>query len=328
MAKSSLNNSNTRRARTLTEEDAAEAFADFVADGCCYSNNLSNVKNSVRTKKITARNYHQYVLETFYEERTTVWHQEPYVDQTIDGMENGCPTHPWNIPVSMPSVFQPHQLSIEVPHTAFIKDCSTCRRNGSRKCSSCQGCGKIKCGVCDGLGVLQLFSPDELTFENSTSITNRSCPHCNGGNRECKKCQGNGKIICFVCQGHGALKVSTRLIVKWKLMKDERIIERSHIPKQLFKEISGTSVFQEQNDRVYPLLDFPENGINDLSAKLIKGHNEQLKHAKIRMQRHFVKEVPVAKVQSEWNKKEFTYWVYGNENRVFCPRRPTKCSVM
>ena len=76
----------------------------------------------------------------------------------------------------------------------------------------------------------------------------------------------------------------TFLNVYRKLLKDDRIIERSHIPKQLFKEISGTSVFQEQNDRVYPLLDFPENGINDLSSKLIKGHNDQLKHAKIRMQ--------------------------------------------
>ena len=63
----------------------------------------------------------QYVLETFYEERTTVWHQEPYIDQKIDGMENGCPPHPWNISVTMPSMFQPHQISTEVPHTAFIK---------------------------------------------------------------------------------------------------------------------------------------------------------------------------------------------------------------
>lgn len=43
------------------------------------------------------------------------------------------------------------------------------------------------------------------------------------------------------------------------------------------------------------------------------------------VQRHCVREVPVAEIRSEWKKKEFTYWVYGNENHVYCPENPTNC---
>ena len=74
-----------------------------------------------------------------------------------------------------------------------------------------------KCSICDGLGILQNFSPDELTFEKSSSnsVASRSCPHCNSGRRECTDCHGKGRITCVTCQGEGALKISIRLAVKW-----------------------------------------------------------------------------------------------------------------
>ena len=65
----------------------------------------------------------QYVLETFYEERTTIWHQEPYTSQLIDGPENGQPPLPWDISVPEPVMFQPKEIFKEVPHTASIKVC-------------------------------------------------------------------------------------------------------------------------------------------------------------------------------------------------------------
>jgi len=60
-------------------------------------------------------------LETFYEERTTIWHQEPYTSQLIDGPENGQPPLPWDINVTEPVMFQPKEIFKEVPHTASIK---------------------------------------------------------------------------------------------------------------------------------------------------------------------------------------------------------------
>lgn len=61
------------------------------------------------------------MLETFYEERTTIWHQEPYTNQIIDGPENGTPPRAWDIHVEEPTMFQPKEIHIEVPHTSSIK---------------------------------------------------------------------------------------------------------------------------------------------------------------------------------------------------------------
>ena len=61
------------------------------------------------------------MLETFYEERTTIWHQEPYTNQTIDGAENGTPPRAWDISVGEPKMFQPKEIHIKVPHTSSIK---------------------------------------------------------------------------------------------------------------------------------------------------------------------------------------------------------------
>ena len=64
----------------------------------------------------------QYMLETFYEERTTIWHQEPCTkNQHIDGVQNGSPPSAWDIEVAEPTVFQPKEIHVEVPHTASIK---------------------------------------------------------------------------------------------------------------------------------------------------------------------------------------------------------------
>ena len=75
---------------------------------------------------------------------------------------------------------------------------------------------KTKCTICDGLGILQNFSPDELTFEkSSSSVASRSCPHCNSGRMDCRECRGKGRIACNICKGEGAVVVAIRLAVKW-----------------------------------------------------------------------------------------------------------------
>lgn len=62
----------------------------------------------------------QYILETFYEERSTSWKKEPYINQTIDGPSNGEPPIGWDISVTTPDIFQTKQTHLEIPHTASI----------------------------------------------------------------------------------------------------------------------------------------------------------------------------------------------------------------
>jgi len=69
-----------------------------------------------------------------------------------------------------------------------------------------------------------------------------------------------------------------------KILKGHKVIEESKIPNKCIAEVSGKLVFQEENDCVYPLIDFPEDKINDMSRKLINSHKEQLKSARIILQ--------------------------------------------
>ena len=58
---------------------------------------------------------------------------------------------------------------------------------------------------------------------------------------------------------------------------------------------------------------------------LLLRENIGLKQTCIFFQRHCVREVPVTEVRSQWKQHEFTFWVYGNENHVYCPDYPAKC---
>ena len=42
-------------------------------------------------------------------------------------------------------------------------------------------------------------------------------------------------------------------------------------------------------------------------------------------QRHFIKMVPVSEVDYSYNNKNYTFWVYGEENRVYEEDYPLKC---
>ena len=69
-----------------------------------------------------------------------------------------------------------------------------------------------------------------------------------------------------------------------KTKKSHKVLERTKLPNKCITEVSGAVVFQEQNDLVYPLLDFPEEDINKYSRKIIGSHSEQLRHARVIMQ--------------------------------------------
>ena len=69
-----------------------------------------------------------------------------------------------------------------------------------------------------------------------------------------------------------------------KTKKSHKVLDRTKLPNKCITEVSGAVVFQEQNDLVYPLLDFPEEDINKYSRKIIGSHSEQLRHARVIMQ--------------------------------------------
>jgi len=321
------NNSQIENKKCLNEEDIVEALSKFVSSNCCYN---SSITKHMKTKDIIPSNGHQYVLETFYEERSTSWQQEPYNNQVIDAPEdNAQPPPAWNIYVPKPKMFVQKDLHMEVPHTSSVKDCSSCHGKGKKPCCQCHGSGGMKCSACDGLGIQHQFNHDDMTSLESRSnhSKTRPCHHCNGGRRCCLQCSGNGLMTCSTCKGNGSVKVYIRLTVKWKVLKSHKVLERTRLPNKCIAESPGALIFHEQNDQVYPLLDFPEDEINNYSRQIITSHIDELQQARVIMQRHCVREVPVTEVRSQWKQQDFTFWVYGDENQVYCPDYPAKCFV-
>ena len=60
------------------------------------------------------------MLETFYEERSTNSKQEPYINQSVDGVCNGRPPAIWDVQLEPPNLFYETEIQQEVPHTASI----------------------------------------------------------------------------------------------------------------------------------------------------------------------------------------------------------------
>ncbi|GIX66552.1 protein SSUH2 [Caerostris extrusa] len=122
----------------LTDEELREACYQFVSENCCYG------KRFIRDTQLPEINngctFH-YQLETFGEKRESVERHEPFTGQYVDGPQNGPPPGPWDIPITIPEMFQDCQIKTEIPHTAYVKECGRCVGNCRVRCDSCYGRG-------------------------------------------------------------------------------------------------------------------------------------------------------------------------------------------
>ena len=142
----------------------------------------------------------------------------------------------------------------------------------------------------------------------------------------------------------------------------DHVVERTALPDHLIRNVSGKIVFQAEYTQVIvitllhtlptyhvqvaPLTSFSEQEINAASQRLVQQHANQFvgkrilrqvvclnvcrRHfyccfAAVVSQHHFVKMVPVSQVDYTYNDKQYTFWVYGDENRVYEEDYPLKC---
>ncbi|EMP34398.1 Putative protein C3orf32 [Chelonia mydas] len=83
--------------------------------------------------------------------------------------------------------------------------------------------------------------------------------------------------------------------------------------------------------KVYPLVNFPEPTIDRGSESCIAQHQMQFaSHSRILRQKQTIELIPLTKVEYEWRGKVYSFYVFGNENKVYTEDYPAKCccSVM
>ncbi|XP_071815586.1 protein SSUH2 homolog isoform X2 [Apostichopus japonicus] len=326
-------------APSVNDEQAKEALLQFVSEKCCYG---TGAARNMKINDIVQSSAFHYKLETFTEKRLTKHAFEPYRGQVIDSAANGPAPGPWNIAVNPPTLFQAGKMEVEVPHTASIKPCHDCHGAGFRRCHVCLGRGRTRCNFCHGTGRVQDFGHHHNIHHDHHhgrhgghhgghhhhhhGPTHRPCTSCMGlGRNRCFSCNGHGQNRCTTCQGTSNLKTYIKLIITWTNNVNDSIVERTGLPDELIRGVSGQVAFKEELPLVWPVGHFQDQAINNASRELVERHKNSFPLERILMQRHQITIVPVGEVHSQWNDKSFNYFVYGFENKVHAPDYPTKC---
>ncbi|XP_019618474.1 PREDICTED: protein SSUH2 homolog isoform X1 [Branchiostoma belcheri] len=299
----------------ITEEDAREALGQYVAEQCCYGKSPAQ---ELKFTDIVPSSAFHYTLETFAEGRSTAWAYEPFKGQPIDGPMNGPAPGPWDIQAQAPAMFQNFTQQVEVPHTASVKPCHTCLGLGRKPCHHCHATGTSHCHHCHGSG--------RTTVYEDGHHHHRCCTWCHGsGRRQCHQCHGLGQIPCPTCGAQGQLKCYIKLTIKWINHVEDHIVERTALPDELIRGVSGQVAFKEEYPRVWPINHFPEAEINNASQNLVQRHSTAYPTERLIMQRHQVRIIPVAEATYNWKDQPYNFFVYGFEHKVHAPDYPQKC---
>ncbi|GAB6033646.1 Protein ssuh2 [Chamberlinius hualienensis] len=304
--------------KSVSEHEAREALVDYVDKRCCYGKRAA--KQLAITKIHYSSAFH-YTLESFTEKRQVCWAYEPYTNElsTGDLVETESTTAqaplPWDIHVPIQPLFANQSKTMEVPNTTSQKRCHLCLGVGTFNCVGCDGDGFQKCLHCHGDG----------TRVSSTG-EREQCFFCHGmGKDKCQMCHGTGNSPCKVCQGKCLLKCFIKLTVTWRNNVEDHIVERTNLPEELIKGVSGQVAFEEQLPRVWPINHFPDNTINMASSQLVQKHATSYQNQKILMQRQQVRIIPVTEINYQWKSHVGRFYVYGYENKVYAPDYPQKC---
>ena len=95
------------------------------------------------------------------------------------------------------------------------------------------------------------------------------------------KCNAKGRVACPPCDSYGQIRCYISLTISWKANTSEHIVEKSSLPADLIRQVSGQVVYEEEGARIAPLLHFPDPTISLASAQLLLNHNRQWPDKKI-----------------------------------------------
>ncbi|XP_070559165.1 protein SSUH2 homolog [Ptychodera flava] len=311
-------------AANITEDEARDALIQYVDQFCCYG---SQAAKKMTIESISPSSALHYILETYTESRSTGMTWEPYNGyDPVDGPTNGTPPSKWEIPCSPRALFYSEARNIEVPHTASVSPCHDCNGMGFNKCHRCHGDGRVPCSSCSGSGRVSRTNPEGQRVQES-------CSQCMGvGKRRCDTCGGDGRITCRTCRGQRNLKHFLMLTVNFINHKSDHIIEKTGVPKELLRDVSGAKVFEQTAVSIEPVSNYPVQEIVYQSARLVDEHRQAYSGIKKLQQRHGLHAVPVTQCIYQWKEKHYYFWVYGNERCVYAPDYPQQnclgCSVL
>ncbi|XP_041081314.1 protein SSUH2 homolog [Polyodon spathula] len=294
---------------SISEDTARDALVQYASSKCCYS---TKPAETLVFSNLESHNTYRYRLETFTESRSTEWAHELYRGQPVDAYTQPPPA-PWAIPAKAPTMFKDATQEIKIPNTAYVKPCHTCTGMGMIPCTKCARCGSKQCWVCNGSRV---------------RAGGESCHHCNGSGRTtCDGCNGTGLNSCNTCKGKGQLLVYIRLKIKWKNNVDDFVVDQeSGFPINRVSAVTGKKVFVDKQHMVSPAVGSPDPDISKAAKRLVRQHHAKFASTyRILQQRQTIELIPITKASYSFQEKDYTYFVYGAEHKVYTEDYPAKC---
>ncbi|KAJ7316970.1 hypothetical protein JRQ81_003132 [Phrynocephalus forsythii] len=258
-----------------------------------------------------------YRLETFTETRETYLASELYNGGFVDSSAVAPPPAPWDIEVDPPPLFTDCEMHLPIPHSYSLETCPNCKGRGTIMCQSCEGTGKKKCSACGGTGT--------NTLEDFNI-----CSWCAGsGKNRCFSCRSNGWLKCYRCNGNGVLLFHTELTITWKNNVLEHVVDKDPgLPYYLLQQAAGKEIVCDEHLSVFPIVEFPELSIEEYSRVCIEQHRMQFATGNLHhvlKQKQTIELVPLTKAEYEWNGKLHSFFIFGNENKVYTKDYPAKC---
>ena len=121
------------------------------------------------------------------------------------------------------------------------------------------------------------------------------------------------------------LKSAIQLTTTFAIETDDYAYERTAMPDELIKTVSGKTVFEQSAQRVGPIIGYKIKEINDKSGEYVQKHATAFPTKRILYQRQQLRAVPVTQIQGKWKDENVVYWIYGDERKVHFPNYPNKC---
>lgn len=261
------------------------------------------------------------------------------IEKVKGGKNAGLFDYEFNLPLAMTSVpEEKHVLlnTVETFNCAPEERCSKC--DGSGTCSSCSGRRSRVCTSCGGKGYKREKRPSG-GYDNSRCFWcsgdgRIDCSSCSGRGR-CQNCAGSGRLICSRCNGTTYYQTykgfSTTIDAKSKeyfFAADkaleqyfEKTVNKTVYEDDIIEWSSESEIIYDKREEIAVLNDFSANINDDIENFPSVHQGSKLGRVTVSIQN-----VPVAKIEFNFEGKPYTLHVFGENNLCYYESLPEKHS--
>uniref|UniRef100_N1QQA8 Uncharacterized protein n=1 Tax=Aegilops tauschii TaxID=37682 RepID=N1QQA8_AEGTA len=306
------------RRDVLDEVEVRQMLIEHVGHRCCWGS------RPARTWKITSIkdccDVYVGTLETFIEQRDTIFEREPYHGGEVDGRDKGPVLGVWELDLrsEFPPLFVPEkEVRFKIPHSEFTE-----------KCSDCEGRGKVPCPTCNPGRQYGFYMANQMTqcsmldvqWSRSVALHRMWIPW--PSNMPDIKPVGQ-----YVPENHEIYRVALYNCFPQETLTARKVsatAETATVPDEVFHRAQGVQLCNIQAYQCTPAFFADSYPLNQLSSEVVASRLPVPPSAIVISERHIISVVPVTRVTMSHRKRSFIFYVVGYGRDVFVRNYPSR----